>query len=499
MKKTAKPNNRSNDSEVANMEKVATARQGNVSIVGKYFNVYVITTISFILFCYLMLPVRNGYMLRWYDEMSLFESTRFFFRQCLYFPGGLMRYAGAWLTQLMYYPFLGSTVLIVIWLLTAWLTKKGLRLPRILFPVAFIVPMAMLVSVVQMDDAWLSIKSVGYLYSNSLSYLFVVAAICLYRVVERNILLSATVLLLTEVFYFFVGFYALFAGLMGVIIMVADCIRSKKYIGLVCAAVLTAVIFGLPDFYYQYFPPTTVDNEFLLLKGLPDLLIEKFDFYLWMPFIVASVSLLVLTIVSAAGAFPHGNLTMWVSAGVLLICGIWCISSDKKNEQLRATVLMLHYLEANDWRGIVGVMSRIKEPPNYTMRVINNFALINLGRQGENLAGAKPRNIDARHAEGFTMTALVNVPMNYYKGDFMLSYRWGMEHCVQYGKRVFFLKYMVKDALLNGEVKLAKRYNDILLHTLFHRKWAEEMNRYIEDPSLIDTNIEFKSILGHAK
>lgn len=57
---------------------------------------------------------------------------------------------------------------------------------------------------------------------------------------------------------------------------------------------------------------------------------------------------------------------------------------------------------------------------------------------------------------------------------------------------------MIKSALLNGEIELAKRYNDLLLRTMFHRKWAEEMNRYIEDPSLIDSNIEFKSILEFA-
>ena len=93
------------------------------------------------------------------------------------------------------------------------------------------------------------------------------------------------------------------------------------------------------------------------------------------------------------------------------------------------------------------------------------------------------------------MTAFIQVPVNYYIGRFNQSYRWAMEHSVQYGKRVFFLKYMVKDALMNGEIKLAKRYNDMLLKTMYHRKWAREMNRYIEDPSLIGKNPEFSDVL----
>lgn len=458
-----------------------------------------LTSVAFILFCYFMLALRNGYMLRWYEEMSLFEPTRFFFRQSLYYPGGLFRYAGAWLTQLMYYPILGSVVLIVLWSVMAWLTQKVFRLSRAAFPLVFIVPLSMLVSIVQMDDAWLSMKSVGYMYSNTLSYLFVVAALWLYRMVEKYLPVALSVLLLTSLCYFIAGFYALFAAFIGIIFMVAYSVKSKKYIGLVFAGIVAIMILILPNLYYMYYQPTTVDNDYLYLRGLPDLLMESFDVYLWLPFIIATGCLLILASVSAVVRFPSARWMMLVSVGAILACGIWCFRADKKNEQLRATVVMLRHLENNDWGGMTMVMSRIKEPPSYTMRLLNNFAIVNLGGKGEDLKDLKPKNKDPRHAEGFSMTAYINIPISYYNGDFTLSYRWGMEHCVQYGKRVFFLKYMVKDAILNGELKLAKRYNDLLMGTMFHRKWAEEMNRYIEDPSLIDSNIEFKSILELAK
>ncbi len=465
----------------------------------RYFPyISLVTTIAFIVFAYLMLPVRNSYMLKWYEEMSFFDSSMFFFRQSLFFPGGLLNYAGGWLTQFMYYPILGSTLLIGLWVLMAWLTNIGFRLSKTSFPFAFIVPLIMLVSVVQMDEAWMSIKLIGYMYSNTLGYLFVIASVCGYRLLKNYQYAVAAGMILIVGCYFFAGYYALFAGLIGVIFMVADGVRSKRYVELALAPVVILEIFLLPNLYYSYFQPTTVDNDFLFLKGLPDLMMASYDKYLWMPFIVASAFLLLLASISAIEKISTARWMMWISLGAMCICGIWCVKADKKNEQLRATVLMLHHLENNDWAGITTVMSRIKEPPNYTMRVLNNFALKNLGYPGEDLSIYKPRNIDPRHAEGFSMTAFINVPMNYYSGNFMLSYRWGMEHSVQYGKRVFFLKYMVKDALLNGEIKLAKRYNDLLLRTRFHRKWAEDMNRYIENPSLIGSNIEFKSILDIA-
>lgn len=457
--------------------------------------VQVATALAFILFSYLMLPIRNSYMLQWYEEMSLFESTRFFFRQCLYFPGGLLYYTGSWLTQLLFHPFLGATVLVILWLLIAWLTKKAFRIPLEATPLTFVVPMALLVSIVHIDDAWLSMKSAGYMYSNSLGYLFATAVICLYRICEKRPPLASGVLAVSAGCYFIAGFYGLFAAFIGIIFMVSDSIKTKKYVNLIYPEVVLAVVLILPQVYYTSFRGNTVDNDYLYFKGLPDLVMESFDLYLWIPFIVATAFLLLLAIFSAIRTVPATSWMKWTSILIFCSCAAWCVRADKKNEQLRATVVMLHHLENNDWQRMALVMARIKEPPNYTMKVLNNFAIMNLGGMPENLSNIKPNNKDARHSEGFTMTAYLNIPINYYNGMFIESYRWGMEHSVQYGKRVFFLKYMVKSALLNGDVKVAKKYNDLLLGTMFHRKWAEEMNRYIEDPSLIESNIEFKSIL----
>ena len=56
------------------------------------------------------------------------------------------------------------------------------------------------------------------------------------------------------------------------------------------------------------------------------------------------------------------------------------------------------------------------------------------------------------------------------------------------------LKYMVRNALLNGEYKLAKKYNDRILGSIFHRYWAEHYNKYIENPESMAGSAEFNSI-----
>lgn len=473
----------------------------------RILNINSIVLLLFVTLCYWLLAVKNGYMLRWYEEMSFFEPSHFFFIQSVYYPGGLLRYAGAWLTQLMYYPILGSSVLILLWLAMAWLTKKAFRLSRAAVPLGLLVPMCMLVSVVQLDEAWLSMNSSGYLFSNTLGFIFTISSVWLYRITGRR-LVAAIVVLLTAACYCFAGFYAILGAGLGVILMINDSIRDKKYAGLTYAVMAIAAIYAIPNLYYSYFNGTSVDNDYLYLKGLPDLLMEDFDAYLWLPFIVASACLAIIAIISRIPLMHKApRIMQYGSIATVCVLAIWSVNAEHKTQQLRATVLMLKHMEYNDWRGMTDIMSRITEPPNLTMLILNNVAVINQGGPSARLDGIEPINTDSRHAEWFNMTAFVNIPINYYEGLFNESYRWAMEHSVQYGKRVFYLKYMVKNALLNGETELAKRYNDLLKGTMFHRKWAEEMQRYIDNPSLIETNPEFKSILelsrwhqsGHSK
>ncbi|MDE7351220.1 MAG: hypothetical protein K2N25_09140 [Muribaculaceae bacterium] len=461
----------------------------------KYLNPGLIANTAFVVFAYWLLAVRNGYMLRWYDEMSLFEPTRIFFRQFLYYPGGLLRYAGTWLTQLLYYPWLGASALIALWLILAWLIRKGLRLSDSAAPLALLVPIAMLVSVVQLDEAWISMKSAGYVFSNTLGYIFSSIMVLLFRKSTSQPILAVTVAAISALCYPFAGFYALLAAAICSILEICTAIKEKNLLHIATAGVVICLIAIIPQIYYTYFHGNTVDNDYLYLKGLPELTMEAFDLYLWMPFIIATSIMLIIALLSGSGWLKDSRFLKCIS--ILAVgCGfIWGLNASRKSEQLRATVLMLQRLDRNDWQGMNAVMSRIKQPPSYTMRILNNLALVHLGQKGESMADYSPAPGDGRHSEKFTMTALVQVPLYHNIGRLNQSYRWAMEHTVQYGKRVFFLKYMVKDALLRGEIKLAKRYNDILLSTMFHRKWAEDMERYIENPSLIDSNPGFQFIL----
>ncbi|MDE6795543.1 MAG: hypothetical protein K2J63_09615 [Muribaculaceae bacterium] len=462
--------------------------------IDKASTVNIALTVVFILFSFWILAIKNASMLRWYDEMSLFESNWFYFRQFIYYPGGLLRYAGTYLTQLLYYPVLGTCVLILLWLLCIALTRTTFGFKKALYPFTFLVPLCLLVSVVQLDEAWLSLKSTGYVYFTTLGYLFTITAFWIYRKAGSRIPVTVTVALVIPFFYTLAGFYALLAGVLCIIDSIAKGRKSLMYYAI--AALTLIFVIAIPKIYYIYLPGNTVDNDYLYLKGLPELLMEPYDTYLWRPFIAASSIILIFGLLQAFGMMrlKESAAVRWIGVAMVAGGGIWASVAEHKSEHLRATVLMLRCLENNDWKGILHILSLTRETPNYSMLVLANIAQDNLGGEPQDLSQFQPYNIDARHSEAFTMTAFIQVPANYYIGHFNQSYRWAMEHNVQYGKRVFFLKYMVKDALMRGEIKLAKRYNDILMSTMFHRKWAKEMNRYIENPELIDSNPEFITV-----
>lgn len=445
--------------------------------------------VIFIIFSFWILAVKNGFMLRWYDEMSLFEPGMESLRQFLMYPGGVFRFAGTWLTQFLYHPALGASILILIWLLCAWLTSLAFGLKGKGAPLCLLVPLCLLASVLHFDEALLSFESEGYVFYNTLGFTFTITAYLLFTSLRRFHFVQSAVAVVLPLLYPLAGFFALLAALMCVISLIVEAIRGKRLVEGI-AAVLSAFLAAIvPQFYYRYFTGTTADNDYLYLRGLPELTMNDYDLYLWMPFAVASAILMIFVVISLLTDSQKYNASKvsafctWAAFGVGII---FCFKEDgKKSEQLRATVLMTQAIADHNWQKAVHIMSLTKKSPNYTMCVLDNLARAYCGMERRPTGNMMTGGYDFRHDEDFTITAFVDVPVNHHIGRFNQSHRWATEHNVQYGNKVYFIKYTVLNALMNGDLKFARKFNRLLERTMFHRQWAEEINRYIDDPSLL--------------
>ena len=450
-------------------------------------------------FAFWMLALKNGFMLRWYDEMSLFQPGVESLRQFLLYPGGVFRFAATFLTQFLFYPALGASVLILLWLLCAWITGKAFRLSGGSLTLCFLVPLCLLASVLHFDEICLSFESQGYVFYNTLGFLFSLAAYWLFSAFSGRSGVQMAMAAILPLFYPLAGFFALLPALMCVISLSATAYRGRKPLPGIAAAVSLALSAVVPLLYYRHFPGTTVDNDFLYLKGLPELTMNDYDLYMWTPFAVAAALLLLFVIISVlpeSRSIYGSRITSWCGAGVFALGLLLCVSEDgRKSEQLRATVLMTQAIADHDWRKAVHIMSLTKESPNYTMCVLDNLARAYCGMERRPTGNMMTGGYDFRHDEDFTITAFVDVPVNHHIGRFNQSHRWATEHNVQYGNKVYFIKYTVLNALMNGDLKLARKFNRLLERTMFHRQWAEEINRYIDDPSLLSTYPDYDHLM----
>ncbi len=439
--------------------------------------------------------------MKWYDEMSLFLPGKIFYMEHSMYPGGLITYLGCWLTQFFYYPYLGTTIILILWLIMARLSRFCFGLRGKAWPLTLIVPLFLLVSIVTLDEGLMSFKSEGYVFSGSIGFLFTLVSFTIYRLASYSARGSMLVGTLITLFYGIAGYYALLSALLCIVSSSMSARRSHYYKRFIEAAIILAFLILIPILYYYYLPGNLSDYDYLYLKGLPPLMMESYDLYLWLPFMMASLILLIFPVITGLmnPASLQSAAMKWSAVAAVCACAIWGVIADRKSEQLRATVLMLKCMELNEWQKIPYILSLTRQQPSYTMLIMNNLALTYLGRQAPEIRNPELMFRDLRHSENFTMTGFVQVPVNYYIGRFNQSYRWSMEHTAQYGKRVFFLKYMVKNALLRGEIQLARKYNDYLLSTMYHRAWASGMQKYIDNPALIKQNEEFTKALEMQK
>ncbi len=79
-------------------------------------------------------------------------------------------------------------------------------------------------------------------------------------------------------------------------------------------------------------------------------------------------------------------------------------------------------------------------------------------------------------------TTLMNEDFCIYASFFNYAYLWSMEFWTTVGSKYAYLRKMALVSLLNDEPELARRYNDALKQTLFQRRWAMWLDKYINDP-----------------
>ncbi len=460
-----------------------------------------ISAAAFAVLAWMMLVVKNSDYLFTVQERSLFMDTEVFFNERMSVPQGWLQWLGCYLTQFFYYPALGASILIGIWLLTFYVMKRAFGICGKWSSLLLIPLVAMLCSVIDLGYWMYYIKLPGYWFTESLGLLFTVLAVW----IGKDLMTNKWAKLIWVVVWTFLGYplFGWFALLGTLLMMILDFKKGKFVVPIV--GVLS--IIASPILWYQHY--TAIRIEDIYYAGFPMFNCDK-D-YSWLPslpFVVMALALVALSLVrsedlgvrnkpSGHASAQQNNLSL-ITTLVVLIAGVWIANkANFDNYNYHAEMRMYRAVDEQRWNDVLKELADAPGDNTRQMVLMKNIALMNTGEIGNkmfkyNNMGEPPYVYDSLRVH-LVQTAGSMVYYQHGKANF--AYRWNVENGVEFGYKVDDLKLMVRCAIVSDEKQLALKYINMLKRTAFHKEWAEHYEKIVRENQNIYNLPEFSNIM----
>ena len=422
-----------------------------------------VSLLAFFLFAVCILYINKEVLYTAHDRSEfLFGSS--FFHTLMSKPFGLMRYVGAWLTQLFYYPALGAAVQVAIWALIFFVGTRAFRLQGntvalMLLPVA-----CLLTSIVDLGY-WIYITSIrGYWFSQSVGYLIMLLLFWAARSTPRRWHLAWY--LIAFCLYPVLGWFAL---LFVLCLVFTEKLTWREFLGFVL------MLFTASIWHTLLYSDLKFDD--VIMAGFPHFMTPSdMTKRLSIPFwILGAVSILMSC---RMGDWSFSRLENWsfsrlavpvlsAVAGVIFTLSLMYYDKNYIDE-----MRMVRHAEDDNWKEILR-MAEENPKPTRTMIFLKNIALMNEGglldrsfKLGND--AAQLNNSDSLHVTLFEIAS----PLVYYNyGMLNEGIRLSYENGIQYGFSPFLLKALSRCALATGETSLMERFNAMLHHHPFYGNW----------------------------
>ena len=419
---------------------------------------------AFIAFVVYLLYINQEVLYTAHDRSEFVFGTPFF-NTLMSKPFGLMRYVGAWLTQLFCEPVVGAGVLVAIWILIFFVGTKAFRLQGsasalMLLPVA-----CLLTSVVDMGY-WIYISTIrGYWFSQSVGYLVMLLLLWTARSTPRK----------WHLVWYLVGFcvYPLLGWFALLFILCLALVEKPTWRE--CFGVVL-LFFTASIWHTQFYSNLRFDD--VVLAGLP-----RFETpsdaspQLSIPFwVLGTVSVLI----PVCGKYLSKSFVpiLCAVAGIIFT---WSFMFQDKNyiNEMR----MVRYAFDDNWKEVLHIAEENKELTS-TMVFLKNLALMNATPQSGQGVGNKNALLDRSYKLGNDAVDINNPdtlhvtlldiasPLVYYNyGMINEAIRLSFENAIQAGFSPFYLKMLSRCALAKGDKQLVERYTTILHHRPFYGDW----------------------------
>ena len=445
------------------------------------------------------------------QEQSLFLDTSQFFSQQMVVPGGLLVYIGCFLTQLLYHPVLGVTVLCALWLLLMWLLRRAFMVGE-RWASLLVVPVALLlIANVDMGYWVYPIKLKGWYFDATVGVMVIAALLWAFRVLSayriwRRVLIVVTVAAGYPLF----GTYAIAAA----VLMGLWCWRLDKdrWQALVDCILALLMVVAIPLLCYQYVY-NQVNMANLWWTGLPifKIIDEYPEFYV--PYALLGACLLILTVgkwntvAKQEQSAPSPVTTerkrtqknskkqkssskkysgWWQTAIVIIVLAATVYGVNAawmKDENFHHETAMKHFIEQTRWEDVLAEADKQQDMPTRGVVVMRNLALSRLGRQSTEMYRYRNGSKQPASPFPFQLSMMIGNLLYYNYGMFNDCHHMCVEAGVEFGWHVEQLKYMARCNLMNGEMNAMLKYTRLLKHTLFHGEWADNLEK-LQKPEL---------------
>lgn len=443
-----------------------------------------------------LLTRESSYLFR-VQELNLFLYSPLFFRQQMAVPGGLLHWLGAYFTQFFYHPALGVGLLCSWWGLLMWLIQKTFRLSGRWTALLFVPVSLLLINDFDLGYWIFYLKSRGFLFSPSIGCCLTVALLWLYRSLKSYRLRLFLMPLSSILLYPLTGVYVLLAVFL---MAVWESVRNDKSILKAIGFSLSLLSIGLIPLFYCHtiFCQTAIANCWHC--GLPHFHMGKLYFSYYLPYLLLVIYFLLMILFEPSRQkdkpLKKGRLFL-SQLFVLALCFLSMELFRYKDQNFYRETDMTRSIEKLDWESVLNVYQSMgkDEYPTRTMWMMKNLALFRLGKAGDKMFHYKNGDMPNHAPFQVRLVQTGGKLLYFHYGKLNFCHRWCMEDGVEYGWRVEYLKLLLKCSLLNGEYDVAQKYANLLKQTKYHRAFALQYEKYIQQPSSIKENAEFQPIL----
>lgn len=433
------------------------------------------------------------------EERSIFEFDLFWFRGFLDRPAGLLSWLSLFFTQFMHIPWLGSLIWALLLSLSAELTCKVFRIPATISAVSYI-PAAIFVAYnMSMGYMIYIMNHQGFFLMPTLGYLWALFAVVTLRISEKTAIQLPLYLLFGFAGYYIAGFYGL-AGILAAAIdnFISERSRTNRISVLVCSLatiILAPVVFAGTTAYYLQAGWTA---------GLPDHIHSVPLSRMQFPIIIAMLFPVFAHLLRLRKKEVSGKSIPSIIQGVVLIAIIvsapafWYNDSNFKTE-----LRMIRAMDNLEWNKVTDTFKDYsakaqKDPswqPTRVMVLLKDLALAKTGQEGERAFAFEDGSMTQNRKWDVPMSMQIGWILGFQYGIPGLCQRWCFEESTVFGWNFIALKYYAMTAILFNNKELSEKYLNILSHTLFYRKWAQEQLGLYQDRSLVARTEPYDQIL----